>query len=61
MPEFTNAAMRQYSHEFIIDRRFKTATLKNIWIERPVGPRETISINTTKIELSMAEVPIKSL
>jgi len=53
--------MRQYSHEFIVDRRFKTATIKNGWIERPVGPRETISNHTIKIEFSITEAPIKSL
>jgi hypothetical protein len=42
--KFTDAAMRQYSHKFIIDRGFKTATLENVWIERPVGPGEAISI-----------------
>ena len=43
IPEFTDTAMRQYSHKLIIDRRLKTATLKNIWIERPVGPGDNIS------------------
>ena len=59
IPEFTDTAMRQYSHKFIIDRRFKTATLKNIWIEKPMGPRD--NINSIEIEFGLAEVPIKSL
>jgi len=42
--ELTYAAMGQDPHEFIIDTKWKTATIENHRKERPVVPIKTISM-----------------
>jgi hypothetical protein len=63
--QITDAAMGQHSHELINDPRVKTATLKNSWKERPVGPKENINAHINSNLLSSRrtskEPPIDAL
>jgi hypothetical protein len=45
----THASMRQDSYEFIVNLGLKTATIKNGWKERPMGPKEITSMCDFKI------------
>ena len=50
--------MRQDPHKFVIDTRWKTATLKNDRKERPMIPIKTISMHRKLTQQETAHVPI---